>query len=108
VYVSPGLGGHISQDGIRPSSYPYVQYFPPGTEVSLEAVPSLGYRFDSWSGDVSDKDSTIYLTLDSDKRVTATFSRIIPDWLIAIIVVAIVVPLLIRWRRRTTKPPLPT
>jgi hypothetical protein len=105
VYVSPSHGGHIEQDGMRPSSYPYVQYFPPDTEVSLEAVPSLGYRFDNWSGDVNNEGRIIRVTLDSDKRMTANFSRIVPNWLIATIVVAIAVPLSLRWCRRTAKPP---
>ena len=103
VYVSPSRGGHVNQDGIRPSSYPYVQYFPPGIEVSLEAIPSLGYRFDNWSGDVNLNDRIIRITLDSDKRLTANFSRIAPNWLIAIISVSITIPLLFMWRRRRLK-----
>ena len=88
---------------MQPSSYPYVQYFPPGTEVSLEAVPSLGFRFENWSGDVNNEERIIQLTLDSDKRIKANFSRIVPNWLIAIIIVAIATPLLLRWRRRSLK-----
>ena len=103
VYVSPSRGGHVNQDGIRPSSYPYVQYFPPGTDVSLEAVPSLGYRFDNWSGDVILKDRIIRITLDSDKRVTANYSRIVPNWLVAIIIVSITIALIFIWRRRRLK-----
>ncbi|CAM1345221.1 InlB B-repeat-containing protein [Tenacibaculum amylolyticum] len=49
-----------------------------GTNVTLRAlpIPGLGYQFDGWSGDVSGTTNPITITMDSDKTVTATFSKI--------------------------------
>ncbi|MBN1368061.1 MAG: InlB B-repeat-containing protein [Dehalococcoidales bacterium] len=49
-----------------------------GTAVNLNAVPDAGYRFDGWTGDVSDTSSaSTTVTLDGDKTVIANFSRVI-------------------------------
>ena len=48
-----------------------------GTVVSITATPESGWQFDSWTGDVSNPVSaTTTVTVDSDKAVTASFSRI--------------------------------
>ena len=46
-----------------------------GAQVSLNAVPSEGWVFSTWGGDASGKDPTITIRLDSDKAVTATFTK---------------------------------
>ena len=49
-----------------------------GTAVSITATPDSGWQFDSWTGDVAEPSSaTTTLTIDSDKTVTANFSRIV-------------------------------
>jgi uncharacterized membrane protein YphA (DoxX/SURF4 family) len=54
--------------------YPY----PPGTVVNLKAIPDKGWKFDGWTSNVNNPDSAeTSLTLNSDMRVTADFSR---DW----------------------------
>jgi uncharacterized repeat protein (TIGR02543 family) len=56
-----------------------VSLFPPGgtyapsTQVMLTASPASGYAFDNWSGDASGTSSTITITMDSDKSLTANF-----------------------------------
>jgi uncharacterized repeat protein (TIGR02543 family) len=62
--VSPDGGGTVAPTGGN---------FNDGTEVTLTAVPAQGYAFDSWSGDVTDKSSSIKLTMDGDKSVVAHF-----------------------------------
>ena len=47
-----------------------------GTVVGLTATPSAGYQFDGWSGDASGTTSSVNITMDADKTVTATFSLI--------------------------------
>ncbi len=47
-----------------------------GTVVDLEAVPGSGWRFVSWSGDLSGSTNPVSITMDSDKVVTATFEQI--------------------------------
>lgn len=47
-----------------------------GTLVILSAHPSLGWRFDGWSGDVADPGSaTTTVSMDSVNNVTANFTR---------------------------------
>jgi hypothetical protein len=45
-----------------------------GTNVTLTATPDSGSVFGGWSGDVTDSSSTIIVTMDSNKSVTATFN----------------------------------
>jgi uncharacterized repeat protein (TIGR02543 family) len=47
-----------------------------GTVVSLTATPAAGYQFDGWSGAASGSNSTVSITMDADKTVTALFSKI--------------------------------
>ena len=47
-----------------------------GTVVGLTATPATGYQFDGWSGDASGTSSSVNITMDADKTVTATFSKI--------------------------------
>jgi len=42
--------------------------------VALTPVPSPGYKFDRWEGEVSGNDNPVFLNMDGDKSVTAHFS----------------------------------
>jgi regulation of enolase protein 1 (concanavalin A-like superfamily) len=46
-----------------------------GTQVTLIAIPDIGWHFKEWQGDVSDvsTDMTLILTVDASKRVKAVF-----------------------------------
>jgi len=77
VDVSPSGGGNIEVDETAPSSYPATSTFTSGASVRLEAVPASGYRFDSWSGDLSGTTNPTVITIDCNKKVTAKFSQII-------------------------------
>jgi uncharacterized repeat protein (TIGR02543 family) len=65
--VSPAGGGIISPEGGT---------YDKGTEIELTAIPSSGYAFDYWSGDVTGTSSTINIVVDSNKSVTAHFKEI--------------------------------
>ena len=58
--TNPGLG-----------TYEYVD----GTQATITASPASGWKFDHWGGDASGTSSTIVITMDSDKDVTADFER---------------------------------
>ncbi|MCK4920245.1 MAG: T9SS type A sorting domain-containing protein [Bacteroidales bacterium] len=45
-----------------------------GDTVTLVATADEGYRFDRWSGDVSDTINPLILVMDADKSITAVFS----------------------------------
>ncbi len=48
--------------------------YPPGTPVTLTALPAPGYVFDGWSGDLAGRASPESLVLDSDRAVAASFA----------------------------------
>lgn len=48
--------------------------FPEGTQVSLLATPTTGYRFVRWEGDISGNANPATLYMDGDKSVKAVFS----------------------------------
>jgi len=50
--------------------------FDEGSEVELEAIPSAGYQFDGWSGDLESTDAMETITMNGHKVITATFSQI--------------------------------
>lgn len=70
--VSPN-GGVIKVDQ-DVSSYPVTYSFESGTNVRLEAVPTFGYRFNNWSGDLSDTNNPTNIVIDYDKNIVANFS----------------------------------
>ncbi|MCC5907903.1 MAG: hypothetical protein JJU13_16945 [Balneolaceae bacterium] len=46
-----------------------------GTMVELTATPSDGWEFVEWTGDINSSDSSVELTMDSNKEVTAVFAE---------------------------------
>jgi len=69
-------GGTVEIDGVTPCSYPDTSSFEAGTIVSLEAIPEPGYYFAGWSGDLTGSDNPSAIEMDSEKTITASFSRI--------------------------------
>ncbi len=65
--------GSVTVDG-TPQTLPWSAMFPPGTTVTLDAVPDPGWQFDNWTGDYSWADTPITVTMDADKSITANFS----------------------------------
>lgn len=48
--------------------------YSPGTVIDLDASPSPDWKFEGWSGDVTDNATSLKLTLNGSKNVTANFS----------------------------------
>ncbi len=64
VTISPEGGGTVSPtDGI----------YDTGANVTLTAAPATGFVFDHWEGDASGTATSITITMDDDKSVTAVF-----------------------------------
>ena len=57
---------------VSPSSGTYAD----GTVVNLTATPNAGWEFAGWSGDLTGTNNPATITMDADKTVTATFTRI--------------------------------
>ena len=64
--------GSISRNPDTPTSGTYDI----GTDVILTATPDAGYQFDGWSGDATGNTNPLTITMDTDKTVTALFSKI--------------------------------
>jgi hypothetical protein len=60
VSPAPGEDGRYTRDAI----------------IMLTASPASGYRFDRWSGDVSDKVTSISITMNANKSISAYFVRV--------------------------------
>ncbi|HEU4391225.1 MAG TPA: pectinesterase family protein, partial [Blastocatellia bacterium] len=52
--------------------------FPGGTSVTLTAVPTTGWRFAGWSGNLSGTTNPSTITMDQNKSITATFTQVPP------------------------------
>ena len=64
VGVSPADGGSVS-----PSSGEFEE----GTEVSVEAVPTEGWIFDRWSGDIDSEENPLVFEIERNTSLTANF-----------------------------------
>jgi hypothetical protein len=51
----------------KTTDYPY------GTVVRLTPIPNQDWVFDGWSGDISDENDVIELTIDKETNITVTF-----------------------------------
>ena len=78
-----------------PGLYPY----PAGTEIDVKATPDKGWKFDHWTPNVINPNSAeTSLTLNSDTRVTASFSLIWTTWMIiGIVVVSLILTGVLGW-----------
>ena len=54
---------------------PELDEYESGSIVELTATPSFGWRFVRWTGDISSAQSSVELTMDSNKEVTALFAE---------------------------------
>jgi hypothetical protein len=68
VTVAPTTGGSVT---LSPAGGVYAS----GTLVTVTAVPASGYRFGSWSGDLSGTTNPATLLVDSNKTISASFVR---------------------------------
>jgi riboflavin synthase alpha subunit len=57
-----------------PQSLPWSGSFDCGSVVDLEAAPDSAWDFGGWTGDVSWSGTTVAITMDGGKSVTATFT----------------------------------
>jgi uncharacterized repeat protein (TIGR02543 family) len=80
VDVKPSGGGMIKMEETVPSAYPDIIALPSGINIRLEAVPASGYQFDGWSDDLSGTTNPITIMMDCNRKVTANFSQIKPNW----------------------------
>ena len=63
--------------GERIVSQPKTTDYPFETVIELTPIPSDGWRFVEWGGDLSGDEEPIQITIDGEKSVTVTFERTI-------------------------------
>ncbi len=76
AYIGPECTLTINVDGSgtvakTPDQDPY----PWGTNVTLTATPTAGWRFANWSGDASGTTNSLTVNITGDKTITATFTQ---------------------------------
>ena len=71
-YTLSTLSSPIAGGSVSPSGGSYVDK----TEVTLMAAPAAGYRFDHWGGNASGVATTVEITMNTQKTVTAYFIRL--------------------------------
>ena len=69
VLVLPSDGGRVTKE---PDSISYIS----GTNVFLTALPNTGYRWVGWEGAISGISPSVWITVNSNKAVTARFEPI--------------------------------
>jgi len=65
----------VGQGNVTPSSGVQQR----GSAVPLSATPAGGWAFSSWTGDTSGSNPSTQVTMDGNKKVTATFTQIPPN-----------------------------
>jgi len=55
----------------EPGTHTYYE----GDEVTVEAIPDEGYKFVEWTGDETGTETTITITMDDNKTITAHFEE---------------------------------
>lgn len=71
--VAPGLSGHVTLDGASLSCYPETHTVRKGSYVIFEAVPALGFCFDSWAGGITGNENPAKVRVYNNMVVTAHF-----------------------------------
>jgi len=69
-----GVGNGSVTVNATPQTLPWSGNFNCDSVVNLVAVPDPGWDFAGWSGDISWSGSTVAVTVDSVKNITATFT----------------------------------
>ena len=103
--VSTG-GGTVKIDLTEPWSFPYSKNYTQGTVVALEAIPSFGYTFNGWGKQLSTMDNPVFVTVDCNKNITASFKvdwRLIGTSIGSIILIIFLVVVLIIRRKSPAK-----
>ena len=74
--VKPANAGVIRISTITPENYPWTGYYFDGIPVKIEAIPNLGYKFDSWdaNGLITDiKNSVFSNNINANSSFIANF-----------------------------------
>ncbi|NQT71131.1 MAG: hypothetical protein HQ553_00005, partial [Chloroflexi bacterium] len=68
------IGTEPSEGGLA-DPQPGDHIYPEGTQVSIIATTEDGWEFAGWSGDISDLDNTVVITMGQNMVITANFEE---------------------------------
>ncbi len=54
---------------------PLLPWYASGTEVCLSAIPSIGWEFTCWTGDINGINTSEFILMDTNKTITACFKK---------------------------------
>lgn len=74
--VSPAGGGTVEIDNQSYTTFPVSITIDSGKTVSVLSIPSTGYIFSGWSGDITDSVNPTEIEMTCPKSITANFSPI--------------------------------
>jgi hypothetical protein len=92
VLITTAEGSNSTSANQTALSIPYAL----GTTLQLSAIPAKGYKFDSWSGNLTGYQGNITLVVNSPEAITAEFSKVSTtpwDWIIGGITALLLVSL---------------
>jgi hypothetical protein len=69
VTVTSSPGGAVAQE-------PSALFYELGTRVSIKAIPTAGFAFRAWAGDIISRENPTELLVDGRKNVTAVFASL--------------------------------
>lgn len=67
VAASPSEGGEVS---------PAAGNYNDGQQVSVQAIPAAGWRFDHWGGDAAGSNNPVTVTMHANRSITAYFTPV--------------------------------
>ncbi|MBL4651355.1 MAG: gliding motility-associated C-terminal domain-containing protein [Flavobacteriales bacterium] len=79
--VDQSIGGNLSIDGVIPASYIFTDDYTQAEQLTLVAVPSIGYLFSNWSSNgtafnTSSTDDSVTIIVDQPDTIVAHFIEI--------------------------------
>jgi hypothetical protein len=108
VVSTPAQGGNFTYDPPLCAAKTYGS----GVVVTLTAVPSKGYQFDKWSGDIGNNsagNATIHVVMDMSRSITGEFSPSPSFWwawvVVGVAALLMVVFLVVRFMSGRAKKP---
>lgn len=70
VKTNPTDGGQVTIDPVQP-----VTGYVAGTKVTATVTVAEGFDFSGWAGDAEGNDTSVTVTMDTDKQISANFTE---------------------------------
>jgi hypothetical protein len=73
IHISPVDAGKVKINSIIPQQYPFNGIYFRNVPLQISAIPAYGYEFSQWTGDFSNSDANMELSLTQNMNITANF-----------------------------------